>query len=56
MGQSGYVDIRQQLGLISLVGLFNPGDLPKPTSEVFLKDMEPWEKPFEGIKHFDKNM
>lgn len=37
-------------------GLFDPGLLPKPTSEVFLKDMEPWEKPFEGVKHFEANM
>jgi hypothetical protein len=37
-------------------GLFDPGLLPKPTSEVFLKDMELWEKPFEGIKHFEANM
>jgi hypothetical protein len=37
-------------------GLFDPGDVPKPTSEVFLRDMESWEKPYEGIKHFDANM
>ncbi|WWD18818.1 hypothetical protein CI109_103273 [Kwoniella shandongensis] len=37
-------------------GLFNPGDLPKPTFETFTKDMESWEQTAESTKQFEENL
>ncbi|KAG6366280.1 hypothetical protein INS49_000456 [Diaporthe citri] len=31
-------------------GLFEPGDIPNPTMENWLKNMEPWETPARGTK------
>jgi hypothetical protein len=32
-------------------GLFDPGDIPNPTVEKWLKNLEPWETPAKGTKH-----
>ncbi|KAI1626542.1 Mss4-like protein [Exophiala viscosa] len=31
-------------------GLFNPGEIPNPTMENWLKNLEPWETPAKGTK------
>lgn len=41
--------------LLITSGLFDPGDLPKPTMETFTKDMEPWERTTPGVQTFEKN-
>jgi hypothetical protein len=37
------------------VGLFDPGNLPKPSMETFTKDMESWERTTPSVKTFEKN-
>ena len=32
------------------VGLFNPGEIPNPSMENWLKNKEPWETPASGTK------
>jgi hypothetical protein len=39
-----------------MTGLFEPGDVPKPTFETFTKDMESWESKAEGAEHYEKNI
>ena len=34
-------------------GLFNPGEIPKPTMENYLSNMEEWETPVEVTKRSD---
>ncbi len=36
--------------LPQLTGLFNPGQIPNPTMENWLKNLEPWETPATGTK------
>ena len=36
--------------LVRIAGLFNPGEIPDPTMENWLKNMEPWETPAKGTK------
>jgi hypothetical protein len=49
----------KQVSLYKLIGwylgLFEPGELPKPTMETFTKDMEPWERTTPGVQTFEKN-
>lgn len=33
-----------------MAGLFEPGDIPNPTMENWLKNMELWETPAKGTK------
>ncbi len=34
-------------------GLFKPGEIPRPTMEKYLKNLEPWEAPVEGTQQSD---
>jgi hypothetical protein len=36
-------------------GLFNPGEIPNPTHENWLKNMELWESPARGTKYVSDN-
>lgn len=36
--------------MIIMTGLFEPGDIPNPTMENWLKSMEPWETPAKGTQ------
>lgn len=36
--------------IIPTTGLFEPGDIPNPTMENWLKNMEPWETPAKGTQ------
>lgn len=48
---AGLVDDSEVLiETIPMAGLFEPGDIPNPTMENWLKNMEPWETPAKGTK------
>lgn len=36
-------------------GLFEPGSVPEPTTENWLKNKEPWEKLQDNTKKYDEN-
>lgn len=36
--------------MIPVAGLFEPGDIPNPTMENWLKNMESWETPAKGTQ------